>query len=325
MNKTSRLAVALPLIGAHLTWLAFMFATWVGTGENGSYADVTGVYTPGPEIKLSAYLSLLGIALFAALASASHSIADSQQIANSKDRAAHAAFRFASLSVIVALAALVVYAFTMFLSSFGNSMFARVTLAGRLLGVYLPIILATAIVVVVLLRATVFRKSEAHSKDASGKTSPQQRAMVLGYTLPVVAAALAIIIGMVFWDTQGQTLDSWVWVLILAIIAGGIIFGTNYAAKARAGVTQVAKPKVSAAGAIGAINLNYVLSIVFVAFAMIMGFAMGANAVSSASATHRATSDWFINDLLPTYLLLVLGTVGVYFTLVLRHRAPKSE
>jgi len=111
------------------------------------------------------------------------------------------------------------------MGSFETFVDSKITLTGRLVGTYLPIMLATILEVFVLLRATVFRKSSASAKDSNGKMSQQQRAMVIGYTLPIVANALGIIIGLAFWDIQGQSLDPWVWVLIQALIAVGIVLG----------------------------------------------------------------------------------------------------
>ena len=141
---------------------------------------------------------------------------------------------------------------------------------------------------------------------------------------------MAIIFGIVVWDIQNQTLATWVWVVIQALIAFGIIGGTSFAVKARVGVAHVEKPKVVSAGAIGAVNLNFVLSIIFGAVVTLMSFTMGFAAIESLRApfgqTPSANSirqnvdlDWLGTEVLPSYLLLVLVSVAVFFTITLRH------
>jgi hypothetical protein len=332
MNKKMRGAVLLPLIGLNLGWFVFMAAAFAGLFESDGYSsDPYGNdFVPPTEIRLSTYLFLAGIAVFSLLASIAHSRADHEYLAaGESDRGARAAFRFATLSVIVGLVSGAIFAITVFLSSFGT-FGAEPTLVGRLLGVYLPIVLATALVVLVMLRATVFRKSAPSVGDDGAKMSPQKKALIWGFTLPIIATAVAIIFGIVVWDIQNQRLETWVWVVIQALIAFGIIGGTRFAVKARVGVPHVEKPKVVSAGAIGAVNLNFVLSIIFGAVVTIMSFTMGLSAVSMLKWRQVTVAtpelilknldlNWFVSDLLPAYLLLVLVSFAVFSTLVARH------
>ena len=338
MNKKMRGAVLLPLFGLNLGWFVFMSATFAGLFENnGYYLDMN--YVGGTEVRLSTYLFLLGITVYSVLASVAHSRADREYLAaGESNRAARAAFRFATLSVIVGLVAGSIFAISVFLGSFGTSPMAP-TLVGRLFGVYVPIVLATALVVVVLLRATVFRTSSPSVGDEGAKMSPQKQALVWAFTLPIIATAAAIILGLVVWDTQRQSLETWVWVVIQALIGFGIIGGTRFAVNARVGVPHVEKPKVVAAGAIGAVNLNFVLSIIFGAVVTIMSFTMGSAAVdqlrwgsisepSPSSILRAGDLGWFVSDLLPAYLLLVLVSFALYSTLITRHgkvAEPASE
>jgi len=332
MNKKMRGAVLLPLIGLNLGWFVFMSAAFVGLFESDGYfsGPMGDVYVEGTEIRPSTYLFLAGIALFSILASIAHRTADHEYLeAGEGDRAARAAFRFATLAVIVGLVSGAIFAIAVFLSSFG-SYGSEPTLVGRLLGVYVPILLATALVVLVMLRATVFRKSAPAVGDEGPKLSPQKKALIWGFTLPIIATAVAIIFGLVVWDIQNQTLATWVWVVIQSLIAFGIIGGTSFAVKARVGVAHVEKPKVVSAGAIGALNLNFVLSIIFGAVVTLMSFTMGLAAIETLRAPFGQTPsaniirqnvdlDWLGTEVLPSYLLLVLVSVAVFFTITLRH------
>ena len=325
MNKQLRLAAALPLIGLNAAWVIFMVAAWFEHKEN-LVLNFDGPQSL-PEVKASTYSYLAAIAVFSIVASIAHRLSDTQDATGGDtDKAAHAVLRFASLAVIVGLVAGAVFALGTFLSSFQNYTNTPVTLTGRLLGVYLPIILATGLVVFVLLRVTVYRKSAANNHDASGKPNPQQRAMVLGYTLPIVATALAIILGMAFWDFQGQNLDNWVWVVILAIVAAGLIFGTRFAVAAKPAKPAPLRPRLTGAGAAGAITLNYVLAVIFGAVVTVMSFTLGASSFSAIdNGSQTRTTNWISDLLLPAYVMLVLVTLAVYVTLVTRHKQASTK
>jgi hypothetical protein len=331
MNKNLRLTVLLPLIGLHLGWITFMVAMWWGMGEEPTYFN--GGYSTQVEIKVSTYLYLVGIAVFNGFASWAHSRADHQRLELGEDnRAANATFRFATLSVIVGLVSGAFFAISTFLASFQGGF--NTTVNGRIFGVYLPIVLTTAMVVYVLLRATVFRKSSTVESGEKGKLTTEQKALVLGYSLPVVGTAVATILGIIFYDAQGKSLDTWAWVVIQVIIALSIVLGTRFAVQARAGKPAPVRARTTMAGAAGAVSLNFVLSIVFGAAVTFMSFGYGSDAISqlrqyrnepvpsgeTATILLPATLEWFFNHMLPAYLLLVLATFGIYATLVSRHR-----
>ena len=334
MNKHMRVTVLLPLIGLHLGWIIFMVAMWWGLGEEPNY-NIT--YSTSPEIKVSTYLFLVGIAVFNGFASWAHGRADHQRLElGEDDRAANATFRFATLTVIIGLVSGSIFAITTFLASF-NGVFTT-TVFGRIFGVYLPIVLTAALVVFVLLRATVFRKSSNVESGEKGKLTDEQRALVLGYSLPIVGTAVATILGIVVYDAQGRSLDIWAWVVIQVIIALSIVFGTRFAVQARAGKPAPVRPRTTMAGAAGAVSLNFVLSIVFGVAVTFMSFTYGSDAISqlrfykvepvqageSGVSVLPITPDWFFGHMLPAYLLLALATFGVYATLTSRHQTAKD-
>jgi hypothetical protein len=329
-----------------------MSAAFAGLFESdGYYSGPMGdVYNMGTEIRLSTYLFLGGIALFSVLASIAHRRADHlYHSAGAHDLAARAAFRFATLAVIVGLVSGAIFAISVFLGSFSNYG-GTTTPLGRFLGVYLPILLATVLVVLVLLRATVFRKTapsaaragavhaasvHATTGNSEVATDPEvKKALALGLSLPIVTTAFAMILGLMFWDLQNRDLSSWTWVIIQSVIAFGIIAGTSYSAKA---VKAVVGAHGSVSGAIGAANLNFVLSIIFGAIVTLMSFTMGFSAMSELkwrsvitptpkTILNNVDANWLFVDLAPTYVLLVLVSVAVFFSLTARHgKAAKAE
>jgi sterol desaturase/sphingolipid hydroxylase (fatty acid hydroxylase superfamily) len=86
------------------------------------------------------------------------------------------------------------------------------------------------------------------------------------------------------------------------------------------------KPRVSGAGAAGAVTLNFVLSIVFGGVVTIMAFAMGGDAFGMlGTETYKGLdANWVFNLLLPAYAMIVLVTFGVYTTIVARHGEGKK-
>ncbi len=321
MNKKMRGAVLLPLIGLNVTWVIFWFGNWASHLESRAQTDASGNWVGAQEVSASTFLYLAGIAAFAVISSIAQRMADAEHFASPDSKVAHAAFRFASLAVILSLVAGAIFAITTFLASFDNYRVADPTPGGRFFGTYLPIILATALEIWVLLRATVYRKSNRIDVAEGSKASAQQRAMILGYSLPVLATALGIIIGLVFWDIQGRSLDTWVWVLIQALIAVGIVLGTRFAMASKSAQAEP-KPRMRNAAALGAVNLNYVLSIVFAAVVTLMSFAMSADSfgVLGSEMYKGVELGWFLAKVLPAYLLLVLVTYGLWATFSLRHK-----
>ena len=345
MNKKMRGAVLLPLIGLNLGWFVFMAAGFVGLFEpDGYYSGPMGdVYNAGPEIRLSTYLFLGGIALFSVLASIAHRRADHEYHASgAKDPAAGAAFSFATISVIVGLVSGAIFAIAVFLGSFSNNGSATTPL-GRFLGVYLPILLATVLVVLVLLRATVFRKTAPSAAKAGGvafepahaqpggsevAANPEvKKALALGLSLPIITTAFAMILGLMFWDLQNRELSSWTWVVIQSVIAFGIIAGTRYSVKA---IRSVSGSHSGVSGAVGAMNLNFVLSIIFGSIVTFMSFVMGFGAIDQLkwrsvitptpkTIMNNFDANWVFVDFAPTYVLLLLVSVAVFFTLTSRH------
>ena len=336
-------AIALPLLGEVWGWLFFVGAIFANLVQNRVDYSVNKPYPPAPPaeyVHIGTYLFLIAIAgfAFAAVIGQRTAIAARAELgeANSLARAAH---RFGNLAVVLALAFGAIFAIGNFMSAFGYSASTAQNAGIRFLDVYLPILLATGLVVYVILRAFVFGAGE-HTegeKDKRGLTEAQ-KALGLGYAMPITTTAFAIIFGLIVYDVTKTMLQVWVWVLIQVIVVGGVVQGTRFAAKAKQGVVR--PPKERRVLAAGAAALNFVLSIVFGGVVSIMAFSYGSAAVdklqrypeydangnvigSDIVTLEPVTFTWVINELLPALVLLGLAVIGIYWTILARNAEAK--
>jgi hypothetical protein len=336
-------AIALPLIGEIWGWLFFVAAVFANQLQNNLNYGTQYQPLPAPEIvRLGTYLFLVAIAGFALSAIWGQSLAiRARAELGENNHLARAAQRFTTLAVVVALAFGAIYAIGNFMGAFGYSSSNAQNAGIRILDVYVPILLATGLVVFVILRAFVFREGEHQEgeKDKRGLTETQ-KALGLGYAMPIIATATAIILGLIVYDVTKTTLQVWVWVLIQIIVVAGVVQGTRFASKAKQGVVRPPRERrVLAAGAAG---LNFVLSIVFGGVVSIMAFTYGGSAVDKLQnypeydangnvvGPDKTTLDpitltWVINDLLPALVLLGLAVVGIYWTLIARNSEVKKS
>ena len=325
MNKNVRLGLVLPLVGVTVAWVGMVLA---------AIFDLPYDYSNSPEVKASTYTVLAGLAIGAILCLWSFKRADAAH-ADGETPLVRAEYRFNGLMVIVAMVFLAIFALATFMNSFGNSSMTAVTLGGRFLGTYLPIILAAGLEVFVLLQSTLYRKSSP-VEGAEGKgMSATQKALAIGYALPILGTAFAVIIGLVVYDIQGQKLETWSWVIIQAIIGTSIVLGTRYAAKARSAKPVVRAPRV--VGAAGAVTLNYVLSLVFAGVVSIMSFSFATDAVMSLRkydcwksqepcpiTFDSMDAEWWTGKMLPAFFLLLLVEFAVYLVITSRNKEVTS-
>lgn len=321
-------AIALPLIGLVLTWTLFMVANWVAMVWREGYGEIA---------KPSNYIYLLAFAIAGFASLVGHTWAHKAHAADETDGLARASLRFGTLAVVISLAATTIFALTSFLSAFNFSSQSS-NVGQRFVWTYLPIILATAIVVFVLLKAFVFRAGGpvADGEDKP-KMSERQKALALGYAVPILCTAFAIILGLFVYDATRTNLDTWVWVLIIAIVGVGVIAGTRFAAQARQARVEAPRPKTALAA--GAATLNFVLSIVFGVAVSFMAFAMGSAAiyklqiwpewyegmVDNSPSIATPSLQWWLQDLAPAKVLLLLAVIGVYVSITERHRKRKDS
>jgi len=322
-------AIALPLIGLVFTWALFMVGEWVSMSTAEQYNN-------GPNPSIYVFLASLAVAALTSLIGQNWAVrAHNESDGTGIERAAH---RFTNLAVVLSIAALVIFVFGNFMGSFNNSNGYN-TLLDNLVWLYLPIILATALVIFVVLRAFVFQRDGNNDKgEAKPKMSEQQKALALGYAIPILTTAFAIILGLAIYQTTRTNLQIWVWVIIIAIVGYGVVMGTHFASKARAARQVAPKPKTALAA--GAANLNFVLSIVFGGVVSIMAFAFGNEAMGKLRTwptvgpnqtgpvyptIENPTWKWLLEDMAPAKVLLLLAVIGVYLAITERHRKRESN
>ena len=127
--------------------------------------------------------------------------------------------------------------------------------------------------------------------------------------------------------------------IIIAIVAAGVAFGTRFAAKAKSAKPAAPKPRTALAA--GAANLNLVLSIVFGSVVTIMAFSFGSEAINklrtwpavpidckdaecfSQPVVNAPTWTWLIQELAPAKVLILLAIVGIYVTITERNKESK--
>ncbi|MEN9713630.1 MAG: hypothetical protein RLZZ164_294 [Actinomycetota bacterium] len=318
-------ALALPLISVVFMWAFFMA---------GQYLQLrTGAYSNNAS-NPSAWLFLAGFVIPACASLRARGWAyraDASQNAS----LVRAAQRFTNLGLVLSLVGLTIFVFITFISAF-SSYSQSSDLGMRFAWVYGPIIVATGVIVFVMLRALVF----GHKTEGGEKTrmNEQQRALALGYAVPILCTAFAIILGLAIYDATRTTLDVWIWVTIVSIIGVGVILGTRFATKARGDRTPVVRTR--AALAEGAATLNFVLSVVFGGGVGILAFANGigaieklrswnvnpdGNSVSPMWNISDISWNWVIRDFAPAKLLILIATVGVYLAITERHRTRKES
>lgn len=325
-------AIVLPLIGLVTGWSLFMVASWSNLYVQPVYDDNGFWISDGGVVRASTYLFLAGITVFTVLSLVALRVSvANRSVVGVDEPLTKAGYRFANLSIIIGLAGAVIFGITNFFSAF-NRFGDSEPVLNRLLGVYLPIILAAALVVVVILVGFVYRPdAESPSDGKKSALSARQRAMGLAYAVPIIAGAISIVFGLVVYDITQTSLEAWVWVIIQVIIASGIILGTRYARQARAEKPKPPKPRT--AWASGAWNLNFVLSIIFGAVVSIMAFVFGASSFEKLRAykfdyagwdVEPVSVNWLLGDFAPAVVLILLAAIGLYATITERHREPEK-
>jgi heme/copper-type cytochrome/quinol oxidase subunit 2 len=341
--KLAKQAIISPLIGLVVGWTLFMFAIYSDLFVFPVY-DQEGMYLGETQIvKISTYLYLVGIVVFGLLALRGQQMAlHARELAGLDAPLPRAAHRFTNLTVVISLVGGSIYAIGNFLNAFSSFGQVDVNLLVRLFDVYLPIVLATILVIYILLRAFVFRKQSVKEAKKQGM-SESEKALGLGYAIPILFTAVAIIFGLVVYDITRTDLQVWVWVVIQVIIALGILLGTRFSSKAKS--AKEAPPRVRQTLAAGATNLNFVLSIVFGAVVSIMSFTFGASAIESLRIWPEYIEPkpgedfvfdpgweiapfewrWFFESMAPALVLLLIVAVGIYLFITERNQVTIAE
>ena len=336
--KLSKQAILTPLIGLVVGWTLFMFAIYSDLFNLPIY-DYDGMYIGEAQVvKISTYLYLIGIVAFGLLALRGQQLAlHARALSGPEAPLPRAAHRFTNLTVVISLVGGSIYAIGNFLGAFSAFDNENVNLLVRLFDVYIPIVLATTLVIYILLRAFVFRKQTVKETKKKG-LSESEKSLGLGYAIPILFTAVAIIFGLVVYDITRTDLQVWVWVVIQVIIALGILLGTRFSSKAKSAKAAPPRPKQTLAA--GAANLNFVLSIVFGATVSIMSFSFGSSAIDSLRIwpeykepmegeeivydpgweVAKFEWSWFFESMLPALVLLVIAAVGIYLFITERNQ-----
>lgn len=335
--RSSKRAIIFPLVGLAIAWVFFMvgiFTDQLVMVEQYAIDDFSE-----QELRWSTYLYLIGISAVSVASLLGQRTA--LTLRNNEDfPLARAAHRFANLGIILSLLAGAIFAIGNFLGAFGGYDRDAPGLV-RIFGVYVPIVLATALVVTILLLGFVFRKDAPDLKNEKDEDlAKKQRAVGLAYATPILGTAIAILFGLAVYDITRTTLDVWIWVIIQLIIALSILIGTRFAAKAK---LVAVEPKPRKPG-VAAVSLNFVLSILFGVVVTIMAFSYGGSAIDSlidwdaywearapleskgeefvamAPEMRGADLGWWLGDMFPALVLLALAEIGIYKSIVTRNQ-----
>lgn len=302
------------LASAFAAWLLFVAAQRVSAAQSDRYA----MAEPEEYVERASAAPLL---LFAAVAVfglcallAKRGLARPAGAGEPRSRLTAPVRAFATLSLIIALALGAWGAVMLFLSgflegySYGSTATAPLV---RVVNVYLPILFYTVLVVTLLLAGFVFAPSSRAPRGSAPQQAaaprqvidPQQarRATAFAYATPIVAAAVAFVLGLIVYDLTRTSLQVWIWVAIFALIAFGVHAGTRFARRGMRSAQQqsasdetgveagqdpaAVQPQQNAAVAGGADIMNFVLSILFAVFAVSMSLGYGSSAVYGLSVS----------------------------------------
>lgn len=172
-----------------------------------------------------------------------------------------------------------------------------------------------------------------------------RRNLGLGFALPIIGGAVAIIFGLILRDLN-IVLTSWIWVIIFAILGGSVVLGTFFAGSAfRFG--QESDKRVGATR--GALNLNFILGIIWSSVLAITSFVSTIQVASwlrqiktvkhvightngkpnywyeSVYSVKPISANWIFNQFLPLAAMIALAVVGTYLLIVERTREPKKQ
>jgi hypothetical protein len=328
MNKTLKTSIAFVIVGIDIAWLGMVLANYAGLYESPEYNEFGRLISGSDALtKASTYIFLLALAGFALFSGLAYRMADHEVV--KKTKGSLPVFRVTSVAVIVALVSLAIFAISAFFASF-NVYGPTKGIVDQLLGVYLPIVLAAAVCVFLLLSATVYRKSEVKVEAVTLEQKRAKREAALAFVYPIVGTTIALIIGLAVYSLERENPQVWIWVLILSIVGGSIALGTIYAAR-----TKTANPRSKATApkksGSAALSLNFVLVVIFIVVVTLMSFTFGIAAIqdlrqymeypNNGNGTVIRTPDleWFAKLMLPAVVILVI--VNVITSIAVRIRS----
>lgn len=305
-RNTANRALTLVLSGGVLAWVLFVAARLTDIiVDSGHTLDEFGETVASTAVRPSTYLTFAAIAVFTLCGLVGRRLVAQLHAADSVTTLPRAVLRFSNTVMIIGMALAAFAAIMVFLSNFfedsgDDAVFERV------LNSYLPIVLYTALVITVILTGFVFTHARvapqvipSREPEAADVTEAHgQRDVAVAYTLPIVAVAVALIFGLIVYDTTRTQLEAWVWVIVQTVIAVGITAGTIFAARA-------ARPHLHSGttlkgAGVGAKNLNFILSIIFGVAVTGMSLGYGASAIDQLRVQPHLSVSAYSNSGLDT-------------------------
>lgn len=314
-RRTATRTLNLVMGAAAIAWVLFVVACYIDlTGSTGSMWN----HSQPQQIRAAGYVMLAAIVVLGLGALFSkRSLAPLRASIDPPSALVGPVSRFSSLMLIISAALAAWMVFVTFMSGLNAEPNGTAALA-RMMNLYLPIVLYTALVITLILAGFVFLPSGSKrhiptSENPQALTSEKRqetadtprsgaepgsgaeprsgrRTTGLAYAVPIVATAFALILGLIIYDLTRDSLQVWIWVAIFAIVGTGVFMGTVFASRGHA------SHDVSAPVLTGAKNLNFVLTIIFAFIVASMSLGYGSSAVQQLLVSPSLTLSAYNNS-----------------------------
>ena len=287
--KSIRASVNKALLIVHASsifaWVLFVIGQFSNLVIDANRSD-TELWGPNAIaiVRPAIYLNFAAIAIVSVTAMLAKKYVSRPE--KSESRLALPVRHFLSTVLIISMVVSAISAVSVFMGNFFEGA-AKATITERILVSYFPIVLYTVLVLLLLLFGFVFAHRAAQPPSTSdqraseitesGLAAHSTRDTAISFTLPIVAVATALIFGLVVYDITRTSLEAWVWVIVLVIVAFGVVGGTVFATRS---LTPYLAASTRPQGtSIGAKLLNFVLSIIYVGVVTLMSANYATNAV----------------------------------------------
>ena len=303
-RRTATHALSLIMGMAAVAWVLFIVGRYIGLVSSAD--SMLGSGQP-EKVRIADYFILAAIVVLGLGAlSAKRKLAPLRDSSQPCSSLVKPVSLLSSLTLIVSVALAATTVFSTFIGGLYVGSEEAILLA-RMMNLYVPIVLYTALVLALILAGFVFLPSspmvQAHTVGTSQEPIAGDRAMPdeslstqvppvlvdtmstreprsgrrltgLAYATPIISVAFALILGLIVYDLTRTALHVWIWVAIFAIVGAGIFTGAYFADRSR-GSHGISAPVVA-----GARNLNFVLTVIFAIVVTSMSLGYGSSAVS---------------------------------------------
>ncbi|MFT3944596.1 MAG: hypothetical protein QM705_12360 [Ancrocorticia sp.] len=285
-RRTATRTLSLIMGAAAVSWVLFVVGQYIGLVN--SAGSMWGHGQP-EQVRTADYVTLAAIIVLGLGALvAKRILAPLRASTEPRSRLVHSVSLLASLMLIISAVLASWTVFMTFMNGLNVDSDAVDPLV-RTMNLYLPIVAYTVLVVGIILAGFVFvpapSKHQVHTSNApyspevssseipqetapavsTNEHGPKPRAKALtgrltagiAYAVPIVAIALALILGLIIYDFTRTSLQGWIWVAIFVIVGTGVFAGTVFASR------SLESSDLSAPVVRGARHLNFVLTVVF--------------------------------------------------------------